>query len=598
MIIDIKTGFVKSQTPNEYHVKDNCSLPIDKDKINNDEDGFQNFHLNEKGVWFCPEGGEEKNISPLWICSPLFVLAVTRDENNENHGRLLKLFDSDGKKHLWTLPMELLASDGAEYRRVLLSLGLKIAPGRKARDLLTHYIQTSEPKLKARCVAQTGWVDQAYVFPDESIGGNESIYFQSMVKQANSYQVKGSLDEWKQEIGKYCVDNSRLCFAVSATLAAPLLHLLDEENSGFHFRGPSSNGKTTVLKVAASVFGGKKMIHTWRATSNGLESIAAAHNDSLLCLDEMGQMNPKEVGETAYMLANGMGKLRANKNAYAREKHTWRLLFLSSGEISLADHMKEGGKKVRAGQEVRIIDIPSDTGEHGAFEYLYSMENGATFSRYLCQKTESYHGTLGRAFIKKLVEDISGSLEKIKKYREEFIEKNTSSIQSGQISRALHKFSLVAAAGRLATDYDLTGWTDEDAFWAAEECFKKWVENRGGTTSQEEISALKQVRHFFELHGESRFSNWDGDENQKTINRAGYKKMSSGFLNFFVFQEVFRSDICSGLSPNDVAKVLVDKGWIIPSSDGKSSRSEKLPGFDTSVRCYRFDGDKVFSDVI
>ncbi|MDN3509584.1 MAG: hypothetical protein P0S93_06210 [Candidatus Neptunochlamydia sp.] len=63
-------------------------------------------------------------------------------------------------------------------------------------------------------------------------------------------------------------------------------------------------------------------------------------------------------------------------------------------------------------------------------------------------------------------------------------------------------------------------------------------------------------------------------------------------------QEVFRNDICSGLSPNDIAKVLVDKGWTIPSSDGKSSRSKKLPGFDPSVRCYRFDDDKIFADVI
>ncbi|MDN3508646.1 MAG: hypothetical protein P0S93_01225 [Candidatus Neptunochlamydia sp.] len=62
---------------------------------------------------------------------------------------------------------------------------------------------------------------------------------------------------------------------------------------------------------------------------------------------------------------------------------TWHLLFLSSGEISLADHMKEEEKKVRTGQEVRIIDIPSDTNEHGAFEYLHGIESRATFSRYI-----------------------------------------------------------------------------------------------------------------------------------------------------------------------------------------------------------------------
>jgi len=271
-----KKEFVAKQTPYSQSIN-NINITEQKEKY---KSGW-NFHSNKHGVWFHPSGSDDGSCEPIWICSPLLIEALTRDENNENHGRLLKFFDFDGMLHQWTLPMELLASDGSEYRRVLLSLGLQIAPGKKARDLLTQYIQTTIPSKRARCVSQTGWVDQAYVFPDETIGGDEPIYFQSIVKQANSYQVKGSLDEWKQEIGKYCVDNSRLCFAVSATLAAPLLNLLDEENSGFHFRGPSSNGKTTLLKVAASVFGGKKMIHTWRATSNGLESIAAAHNDSL-----------------------------------------------------------------------------------------------------------------------------------------------------------------------------------------------------------------------------------------------------------------------------------------------------------------------------
>jgi len=42
------------------------------------------------------------------------IEALTRDEKNENHGRLLKFFDFDGILHQWTLPMELLASGGSE----------------------------------------------------------------------------------------------------------------------------------------------------------------------------------------------------------------------------------------------------------------------------------------------------------------------------------------------------------------------------------------------------------------------------------------------------------------------------------------------------
>jgi uncharacterized protein (DUF927 family) len=59
-------------------------------------------------------------------------------------------------------------------------------------------------------------------------------------------------------------------------------------------------------------------IRTWRATSNGLEGVAALHCDSLLCLDEMGQVDSREGGHIAYMLANGVGKTRATRTGEAR----------------------------------------------------------------------------------------------------------------------------------------------------------------------------------------------------------------------------------------------------------------------------------------
>ncbi|CEK09175.1 DUF927 domain-containing protein [Legionella hackeliae] len=39
-----------------------------------------------------------------------------------------------------------------------------------------------------------------------------------------------------------------------------------------------------------------------------LEGLASLHNDGLLILDELSQMDPREAGEAAYLLANGQGK--------------------------------------------------------------------------------------------------------------------------------------------------------------------------------------------------------------------------------------------------------------------------------------------------
>jgi uncharacterized protein (DUF927 family) len=53
-------------------------------------------------------------------------------------------------------------------------------------------------------------------------------------------------------------------------------------------------------------------VRSWRSTDNALESIAAAHSDGLLVLDEIGMCDPRIICETVYMLGNGSGKARAN----------------------------------------------------------------------------------------------------------------------------------------------------------------------------------------------------------------------------------------------------------------------------------------------
>ena len=82
-------------------------------------------------------------------------------------------------------------------------------------------------------------------------------------------------------------------------------------------------------------------MRTWRTTSNALEGTAAMHNDSILLLDELSQVSADQLAESAYMLSNGQGKGRATKEGLIRKSLKWRLLFLSSGEVSLTNMLDE-----------------------------------------------------------------------------------------------------------------------------------------------------------------------------------------------------------------------------------------------------------------
>lgn len=110
---------------------------------------------------------------------------------------------------------------------------------------------------------------------------------------------------------------------------------------------------------------------------------------------------------------------------------------------------------------------------------------------------------------------------------------------------------------------------------------------------------MQQIRRYFEQHGDSRFSIIKNGHNEdKIINRAGYKKMIDNTWHYFVLPESFKTDICSGFDVQLANAILVEKKWLQPDSEGKSTRAENLPCSKTTVRCYRFDGSKIFSDEI
>lgn len=553
-----------------------------------------NFSLESDGLYFVPPQDVEGNSSSIKICSRLEITARTRDEMGFNHGRLLEFKDPDGIHHQWAMPMEMLAGDGTEYRRILLSRGLEIAPSRKAREQLTNYIQSTHPKKVTLCVERTGWYKNIFIFPNESIGEfDEEILLQTTNNNFDGFSIQGTLKDWQENISRFCIGNSRLMFVVSSAFAAAVMHLLQEESGGFHFVGLSSIGKTTLLQLANSVWGGPERLQRWRVTSNGLEAIAAMHNDSLLCLDEMGQVDAKEVGEIAYMLANGSGKGRSLKDGTARKKTSWRLLFLSTGEIGLADHIHQAGKKAKAGQEVRLVDIPADAGcKLGIFENIHHFTSAADFARQLSHASKNYCGIPIRKFLQAVTKNIEDIKKRLEILRAEFMNTFVLKKADGQVQRVAMRFALIAAAGELATEFKITGWEKDYAMLAACECFDDWIKARGGVGAREANIALGQVRHFFEAHGESRFSAWLSDSDQsKTINRAGFRRGGE----FFVFPEAFKQDICQGLNPMYVAELCVSKGWLLTDTAGKVTSSHRMPDTGKTKRVYHFS-DKVLSE--
>ena len=531
---------------------------------------------------------------PLWICSPLEITARTHDGLGQGWGYLLEWIDPDGLHHSWPMPSELLAGQGDEYRRELLNGGLQISPGGKAKNHLTTYIQTACTEARARCTDRIGWHEGVFVLPSGTLGeSSERVLYQASAIVKHAFKQRGQLDAWRRHIALPCKNNSRAVFAISCAFAPALLEAAGEESGGFHFRGESSSGKTTLLKLAASVWGSPEYLQRWRATTNGLEGLAQLHNDCLLILDELAQVDPKEAGEIAYMLGNGSGKTRSSREGFARKAARWRLLYLSAGEIGLADHVRLSGREVKAGQEIRLADIPADAGKGlGAFDQLHNCDNPAIFSRTLCDAAGKYYGTAGIAFMEYLIANIATLPEWISQHRRAFMQAIMPLAASGQVERVAARFALVSIAGELASHLDITGWEAGQAEDAAKTCFNAWLEARGGAGNLETKKLLSDMRAQLEAHSESRFS-IIGDDGRPTINRMGFIRLLDGEREYIVLAEAFRRELCKGHDASKAAKTLLALGVLIPDSGGEPQRRESLPGLGR-VRCYVLKASKLW----
>ncbi|AMV13834.1 DUF927 domain-containing protein [Legionella pneumophila serogroup 1] len=549
------------------------------------------FKLTTKGIFFIGNDKEGKSLPPRWICSPLHVVAKTRDAKSGEWGRLLEWQDDDKVTHQWAMPLALLQGDSIDVRRELARLGLSISPSKSARDLLASYLQIVAVEDRARCVDKLGWHQDVYVTASMSIGqSSEKVVFQNTNSIEPALTISGTVEQWRDTIGRLASGNSRLVFAISTAFAPVLASMAGEDSGGFHIRGASSSGKTTALKVAASVWGEPdNYTRLWRSTVNGLEGLAAVHNDGLLILDELSQIDPKEAGEAAYLLANGQGKNRASKLGTIKPSNRWSLIFLSAGEESLTTLMARAGQRTNAGQEIRLADIESDTGcGMGIFNHIHEYDSPSNIALALKEAAKQYHGAVGIAWLKHIVSNKSLLPTYLADKMKTIVECFTQNSCSGQLQRVARRFALVAIAGELATKYGLTGWSEGEATNAAFSCFLTWREGFGLDGNREDRAILSQVRSFFALHGASRFANVKNANDEKLINRAGfYQTDEEGFRVFLVLTEVFKKELCEGYDPKTVIQVLLNAGWLKPSREGNPSQKPRIPGVGTP-RLYVF----------
>ena len=534
------------------------------------------YSLRDNGVWYS-KPTRDGYAEPVQISPYLRVIAETYDTADGNNGRYVELKDTRGRLKTWAMPAVFAAGDGTEIAKYLRQAGLNYVYGYD-KELIDYLLSSPVTDLMT-CSDRTGWVDDVFITPKRVYGENaESYIYQPVGTIDNKIGQAGTLADWQANVSRYAQNNPLLMTAVSFAFAGALLNKVDMMGFGLHIFGGSSIGKTTALQMAGSVWG-KEFWQQWLATSVGLEGSAHAHNDGLLCLDEIGEATAQTVSATAYALANGEGKRRGGRDGNAKITKKWREVFLSTGEYSLDHMMKAAGIVTRAGQEVRMINMNGGAWAYGCFNDLHGLANGSEFSEMLKANTAKVYGTAGDAWLEAITapggipKDISQAVDVI---RESFLPEGA----SGQVRRVARQFALTAYAGELATKHGITGWKEGEATAAVKECFPLWVDDFGGADGSRETRQVLEAVQGFLFANISRFHDTkvSPDSVYTVKDRVGFVGDENEVRKFFIPATQI-TKLAEGYSREQIITALRMAGMLNdPDTAGKLTVSKRLGG--------------------
>lgn len=437
------------------------------------------FSVGEDCLTFQDEGGTVQVTA-----TRVHVSFMCSEANGKGHGFCLTWLNRNGKECSKVITMPRLVSDWTALLGELSDEGLFVLSPRHLKQyLLETCSRTTLPEV--RLITEIGFfplnpedLDGPYGFMlpsgailpvEASLGkvkASELRYRAPFEHKAlAAYQVSGTHEEWKEGIAP-AEGNTLVVFCTCAVLGAVMLKVYGGENCGFHLYGLSSTGKSTAAQVGMSVLGcaadpqsssKPTTFGSWSATDNGREIMAACANGAALFLDELDS-SPKGASLTVYPLLNGVGKVRMRGTGSMALQHAWRLMVLSTGELSLYERiMREPQREAMLGELSRFLDIPVDNLSRNA---LLTVEQAQALALQLKQRSGEYYGSACVAFVQWLFAHYptqgglrAALLKAIDTAQVELVER----LASRRHLRAAHKrairhFALVLAVGRWAAE--------------------------------------------------------------------------------------------------------------------------------------------------
>jgi putative DNA primase/helicase len=265
---------------------------------------------------------------------------------------------------------------------------------------------------------------------------------------------RGTLGGWLAAIDAGA-ESPSVWLAVYASIASALLVPLEvPQNYVLDWSGETSRGKTTVLRVGASVWGVPSeagLLQSWSLTAARAEGVAGLLSCLPLCLDDTKQARTRDqVSSLLYSHAYGQGRGRARPDGL-RVSATWRSILLSTGEQPATSYSRDAGARART---ISLVGPPLDT---------------AVAAETLTLGVLDHHGHVGPLTVREYLDHPEHYRERYRLLRTYYADRLT---KAGPVARRLSWFLALLHVARelleVVTETSIPALCDDPLHYAVE----------------------------------------------------------------------------------------------------------------------------------
>lgn len=221
-----------------------------------------------------------------------------------------------------------------------------------------------------------------------------------------AFEVKGTSDTWKTEVFERIKQHPKAVFFVLSSFASVIIKDLRLQSFIVDLSGTTSQGKTTTLKVAASVWGNESLMSEWNATKVSIERKSAYLNSFPLLMDDTRKADERILKDVIYSFSGGRSKGRGSLKGSQRE-FTWHNILLSTGEVTLNEYAKnQGGAAARI---IPLVDQPLKKDHSNIMALHEALENN--------------YGAIGIDFLKVWLKHKKELIPEYHKFRQHYVDK-------------------------------------------------------------------------------------------------------------------------------------------------------------------------------